>query len=240
MMKKRILPLLGALMLPMAGQAADDIDALQTLVQTEFRNFSEDLGAALSYKALAPAEPTGITGFDIGVEVTATSLEHGDLYDKASSGGSVSTLPVPKLHLHKGLPFNIDVGVMYSSVPGTNITLTGGEIRWAFIEGGVAMPAVAVRATMSTLGGVDQLELDTQGVELSISKGFAMLTPYAGIGTVSVDSKPAASTGLKSESFSQDKVFAGLNMNFGLMNLALEGDKTGDASTYGVKFGFRW
>jgi hypothetical protein len=29
-------------------------------------------------------------------------------------------------------------------------------------------------------------------------------------------------------------------MNFGLMNVALEGDKTGDASTYGAKLGFRF
>lgn len=239
-MKKRILPLLGALMLPVAGHAADDIDALGNLIQGEFRNFSEDLGAALSYKALAPAEPLGITGFDVGIEVTATSLEHSDLYDKASSGSSISTLPIPKVHLHKGLPFSIDAGVMYSSVPGTNIELVGAELRWAFIEGGVAMPAIAVRGTMSSLSGVDQLDFDTKGLELSISKGFAMLTPYAGIGTVSVDSKPAASTGLKSESFSQDKIFAGLNVNMGLMNLAFETDQTGDASTYSAKFGFRW
>ena len=30
-------------------------------------------------------------------------------------------------------------------------------------------------------GAVDGLDLDTRGVELAVSKGFAFLTPYAGI-----------------------------------------------------------
>ena len=42
------------------------------------------------------------------------------------------------------------------------------------------------------------------------------------------------------ESFSLNKVFVGLNMNFGLTNLAFEADKTGDASSFGAKLGFRF
>jgi len=32
----------------------------------------------------------------------------------------------------------------------------------------------------------------------------------------------------------------GINMNFGLTNLAFEGDRTGKASSYGAKLGFRF
>lgn len=223
-----------------SAQAANNIDQLGSLLQTEFRLLSEDLGSALSYKALAPAEPLGITGFDVGVEVSATKLANSAVYDLATSGSGLSTLPVAKLHVHKGLPFNIDVGGFYSSVPTTNIKLTGVELRYAFLEGGVAMPAVAMRGTYTKLSGVDQLDFSTRGLELTASKGFAMLTPYAGVGKVWTTSSPDASTGLKEESFAQNKLFIGANLNLGLMNLALEGDKTGDASTYGFKFGFRW
>jgi hypothetical protein len=104
----------------------------------------------------------------------------------------------------------------------------------------VALPAVALRASVSKLSGVDQLGLRTTGLDVSVSKGFALLTPYAGVGTVRVKSDPAAGTGLTAESASLTKVFAGLNLNFGLTNLALETDKTGDATSYGVKFGFRF
>ena len=220
-------------------QAGGDIDRLGDLAQSEFHLLSEDLGAALSYKALAPAEPLGITGFDIGIEATATDMEHSALFDKASSGSGFSTLPVAKLHVHKGLPFNFDVGAFLSTAPDSNIRLVGAELRYAFLEGGVAMPAIALRGTYTRLSGVDQLDLSTRGLELTISKGFAMLTPYAGIGRVWTTSAPDVAF-LAEEDFSQDKYYVGANLNFGLMNLAVEGDKTGDAASYGLKLGVRW
>jgi hypothetical protein len=42
------------------------------------------------------------------------------------------------------------------------------------------------------------------------------------------------------ESLSLNKVFVGVNLNFGLVNLAFEGDRTGEASSYGAKLGFRF
>ena len=173
------------------------------------------------------------------VEMTATNMEHSSLFDKASSSSGFDTLPIAKLHVHKGLPFNFDVGAFLSTAPDSNIKLMGAELRYAFIEGGVTMPAIALRGTYTRLSGVDQLDFDTRGVELTISKGFAMLTPYAGIGKVWSTSTPHVAP-LTEEDFSQDKYFVGANLNFGLMNLAVEGDKTGDAASYGVKLGFRW
>jgi hypothetical protein len=42
------------------------------------------------------------------------------------------------------------------------------------------------------------------------------------------------------ESFTQNKYFVGLNMNFAFINVALEADKTGDDTSYGAKLGFRF
>lgn len=240
-MKLRIAAAIAALSIASPSFAADDINNLSALVQTQFKSLSQDLGAALSYKPVSPAEPLGLTGFDIGLEVTGTELKHSDVWKTATSSGSApSTLPVPKLHLIKGLPLNIDVGVVYTSVPSTNIKLVGGELRYALLEGGVATPAVSIRGTMTKLSGVDQLDFSTKGVEASISKGFAMLTPYAGIGEIWVDSKPDATTGLKDESFQQTKYYAGANLNFGLLNFALEYDNTDSVNSYSVKLGWRF
>jgi hypothetical protein len=224
-----------------SGAQAADISTLNALNQAEFRGLSEDLGAALSFKPLIPAEPMGLTGFDIGLAVTGTKLQNRDAFQKAAAGANVpATLPVPTLRVHKGLPFDIDLGVSYAAVPSSNVRVIGGELRWAVLAGNVALPAVAVRASVSKLSGVDQLGLRTTGLDVSVSKGFALLTPYAGIGTVRVKSDPAAATLLTAESASLTKVFAGLNVNLGLTNFAFETDKTGDATSYGVKFGFRF
>lgn len=237
-MRANILAALAALTLATTA-AADDLDRLQNLAQTQFRAISEDLGSALSYKALSPAEPLGLIGFDLGVEVTATEIQANRAWSQASSGGEVDSLLIPKLHVIKGLPLGFDVGAFYSAVPGSNINLWGGELRYALMKGGTLSPAVAVRGTYTKLSGVDQLEFDTKGLEVSVSKGFAMLTPYAGIGRVWVDSRPNVSN-LSAESFEQNKFYVGANLNLALINLALEYDRTGDDNTYGAKIGWRF
>jgi len=67
-----------------------------------------------------------------------------------------------------------------------------------------------------------------------------MFTPYAGIGKVWVRSTPDPSTLKTEEDFDVGKVFVGVNMNLAVVNIAVEGDKTGDATSYGVKFGWRF
>jgi hypothetical protein len=221
--------------------AASDIDSLQNLGQSEFHALTEDLGAALSYKSLSPAKALGITGFDLSLSVTGTSLDSLATWEKATGDDSIpSTLPVPMLRVAKGLPFNIDVGAFYLAIPGSNVRLLGGEARWAFIEGGIATPAVSVHGTYSKVNGVDQLDLTTKSVDVSISKGFAVITPYAGIGQVWTSATPVGVPQLSGESITQTKIFGGLNFNLGLPNIAVEADQTGGITSYGIKFGLRW
>jgi len=237
---KKLLALLCTLGVAQPAMAAS-ITNLGALAQPEFKTLSEDLGAALSYKPLTPAAPLGTTGFDMGIEVTQTDIsKSSQLWSKITSDGStISKLYVPKLTIDKGLPLGIDVAAFYSKIPSTNITLWGGELRYAILEGGVAQPAVAIRGTYTKLSGVDQLSLDTKGLDLSISKGFAMFTPYAGIGEVWVNST-ANVTGLTAEKFTQGKVFVGGNLNLGFTNLAAEWDKTGGIQSISMKLGFRF
>ena len=218
-----------------------EINTLNLLTQSDFRLLSEDLGASLAYKALVPAEPLGVIGFDIGVGVTATELQHRDVLAKAAAGADApKMLPVTSVRAVKGLPFNIDIGASLGRVPTTGATTTGGELRWAFVPGGVLTPAIAVRASYARLGGIDQLKASSTGLDVSISKGFLFATPYVGIGSVTTRTQVTGTTLLKAERFNQTRVFGGVNVNLGLVNLAAEADKTGDATSYGIKAGFRF
>jgi hypothetical protein len=238
---KRILITAGLALSSSAALASSfEINSLQNLSQLEFHELSEDLGAALSYKPLEPADPLGITGFDVGVAVTGTSLINTGAVQKAVSNATVfNTLPVPTLRAIKGLPYNVDVGVMYARVPSSGINLYGGELKWAFLPGDVVLPAVALRASITRLDGVSQLGFETYSADVSISKGFLLFTPYAGVGEVwsrsATDGLP-----LQQVNLTQNKFFAGVNMNFGLANVVIEGDKTGPIHTFGAKLGFRF
>jgi hypothetical protein len=237
----KLLPLLVVVAGFTPSAFAGDLSSLSSLTQSEFRLVSEDLGAAFSYKPITPTAGLGVTGFDIGLEVTGTDISKGAgaLSKAGASGSSMDTLLVPKLHLHKGLPLGIDIAAFISNIPAINASLVGGELRYALIDGGLATPAVGIRGALTNLSGPGQLSFGTRSVDISISKGFAMLTPYAGVGQVWVNSTPNVA-GLSNESFTQSKLFAGANVNLGLLNLAFEGDKTGNTTSWGLKMGLRW
>jgi len=227
------------LLLAAAPAWAFDIDRLQAVGQRDFRLLSEDVGAALSYHPQTPTEPLGVTGFDVGLSLTMSKVANKDALSRASFSSVPSYIPIPTLRANKGLPLGFDVGLMYSKVPGSDIALWGGEARWAFIKGGIAAPAVGVRGTYTKLTGVDQLDMSTKGLDLSASKGFAMLTPYVGVGRTWITSEPHVAN-LSKEDFALNKFFIGTGFKLLLFNMNAELDRTGHSTAYSLKAGIRF
>ncbi|MGQ0543769.1 MAG: hypothetical protein ACT4P3_00335 [Betaproteobacteria bacterium] len=223
-----------------APLAAQQVDQLQLINQAEFRLLSEDLGGALAYRPRTPTAPLGVTGFDIGVGLTAARIRNAGILERVTSDSASETIPVPSLRIHKGLPLGFDVGLIYAAVPGSNLEYIGGELRYALVLGGVAAPALGVRGNLTKLRGVEQLEVDTRGLDISISKGFAVLTPYAGIGRVWVESQPKGVPNLVKEEFELNQLFLGVGFKLALFNINLEADKTGDVEGFSVKAGLRF
>jgi hypothetical protein len=222
-MKKSLLcgVVAAALAISASSVLAADISFIRGIGQGEFKSLSKEAGAALGYRNMAPAAPLGITGFDIGGEVSALSINTNSSYWKAAfNDDAPSYLLIPKIRARKGLPFGIDIGAMYSYVPSSNIKLYGAELSKSVLDGSVATPAVGVRATYTKLAGVNDLGLQTYGVDASISKGFLFLTPYAGAGMMWIKSEAkgnlqslatASPLGpLEKETISVPRVFGGL------------------------------
>lgn len=202
-----------------------DIHLITGITQKEFKDFSTEAGLALSYIPAAPAEPLGITGFDIGIEATIADIHEDRSYWTKITSDPPSVLVVPKLHAQKGLPFGFDIGAVYSNIPQSNIAMIGGELKWAYLAGNTALPAIALRGSYTKLLGVGDLSLDTFGADVSISKGIAFVTPYAGYGQVWVRSKEKTDVlSLNQESMSLAKPFIGVKISLLLINLVLEAD----------------
>jgi len=220
---------------------ADDIDAIDRLSPSQFESFANDLVAALSYKSSAPAEPLGTLGFDLGLGVSFVRLENAESWGVAT-GSTTEYLPIPKVLISKGLPFDVDLGAFVAAVPGSNILVYGGQVQYALMAGNPVLPAVAVRGGVTRLSGVEQLALETRSVELVVSKGLFAFTPYAGIGRVWGDVTPNSATAVALQSLSptQDRVFAGLQFGLVIGSLSFEVDKTGDALGASTKIGLRF
>lgn len=237
---KMIKILVTAAVLSSSVSVADELDSIGELVQSEFQNLAENLAAATVYRALSPAEPLGTLGFDISVGASATEIDK-RVFDIANgvSDWNLSVLPIPRIQVHKGLPFNFDIGASYTGVPEIEASIFGAELKWAFVDGSFATPAIAARASYSKLSGIDEVEVENLAFDVSVSKGFVMLTPYGGIGMIMSESTPNNIPGLKAATVDETRVFAGLNVNFG-MNLGFEVDTVAGLTTYSAKIGVRF
>ena len=235
-MKKSIIAVLLVLIMSVPALAKTEITLPPTFTQDDFKGLSRDLGLAISYVPLATAEPLGgvLPHVDIGVEATAVNIDTSSSYwkkiESVPGNSSIpSTLVLPKFHIQVGLPIiPIDLGFVYSNVPSTNVTYMGGEIKWAILQGSAATPAIAIRGAYTKLSGVTDLDISTKSADLSISKGFAMFTPYAGYGMVWITSKSKSTIvipPLQDESLNESKWFVGCKLTFfPLMNLVVEAD----------------
>ena len=237
-LKAGIAGLVVSTLLPSSVQASS-LDSLEALSQANFALFAENIAAAIHYKGVGPAEPLGIIGFDLGIELSSTEIDK-TLFDLASSGDfETSELIIPRLHVNKGLPFGLDVGAAISAVPGTDIKVLSGELRYALVSGGVLSPSVGIRASHAILEGLSEIDMSSSALEITASKGFVMFTPYIGTGIVKSTAMPIDLGELTEVSFDQKKMFVGVTVNLGVA-LTLEADQTGDYRTYSAKFGFRF
>lgn len=208
-----------------AIHASNDIDLSGIGSQRSFNSLVDDLGTAIAYNPVATAEPLGILGFELGLSVTAYDLES-DVWDQAvRDRDAPSLLAATRLIGRKGLPAGFDIGVSWMNVPGSNISALGGELRKALLDGTAATPAISVMGHYSRLRGVDDLRVYSYGADLSISKGFAMLTPYAGIGHVWYDGEERAGLGFSSHDDGTVRGYLGLKVALlSFMNITAQAD----------------
>jgi hypothetical protein len=228
---------LAACAAPAAALAAD-FGSLRDLAQAEFRDLARDIGSAFSYKGVVPATPLGTVGFDVGLEVTETRMEHSRVFALAGAGEH-SRLVLPKLHVHKGLPLNFDVSAFVAAVPDVDARLAGAALRWTLADDGWVFPAVGVRVSGTRATGTGDLKVSTAAIDALVSKKFTSVTPYAGAGTVRIQAS-ATGTPLREERVSEARVFGGVNVNLLAANVAVEAEKMGDNVSISAKIGWRF
>ncbi len=202
----------------------------QSVVQGEFSNLSRDVGLGLNVIPMAPATPGGLSGFDIGLEVTAIHINNRAIYWIYALRGEnpPEFFLIPKVRVQKGFPLGLDAGLMYSFVPNSNVQLLGAEIKWAFLPGEGVMPAVAARGAYSKVLGVPVLNFQTERIDLSVSKKLLIFDPFAGVSGVFTQSDPLLPSGFPVTIHEEDPAdlvgFLGLRISLALVKLVVEAD----------------
>ena len=204
--------------------------------QKQFKGLSGEIGSAITYTPLAPAEPLGLVGFDVGIALTAVDIDETSSFWILAAGNESppGILILPKILIQKGLPFGFDVGLAYTQAHSSNIASIGTELKWAYVRGGAVIPAIAFRGSYSKLLAVDDLDLESYGADVSISKGFAFITPYVGIGQVWIKSQDNSGLNLDEETLSFSKVFMGAKLSIFLISFAGE-IEFGETARYSIR-----
>jgi hypothetical protein len=214
-----------------------------TLVQT--------VGIAADHHAYMPATALGLLlGLDVGVDATylpfptdftnAIALATGQ---SASAIGSGAVLP--KVNVHKGLPFGIDVGGSFMSIPQGNQTVFSsyaGEIKWAFVNRAV-LPSVAARFS-AAYNNLYFLTTHTYTFDVLASKNLFLIDPYVGAGLqfwsgdIAVPSGiPSLPSGISTHASGMNPhVYGGLMLKLAILHLVAEADySTAGLTTFGGK-----
>lgn len=209
-----------------------------------FKSLVKEAGAMVAYRGVAPAEPGGLTGFDIGVEASFVEVDSAIWDQVFESQDTPGYVTIPKVHLRKGLPFGIDLGASYAMVPDSNIEVLGGEIQIALMDGSAALPALALRGHYSTLRGVDDLDLSVYGGDLVLSKGFLFLTPYIGAGVLKTEGEykgnASQSEPLADYRETAQRVFGGVQIAMALLRITLDAEYADEVPVYTAKLSLGW
>jgi hypothetical protein len=133
----------------------------------------------------------------------------------------------------KGLPMGFDIGGHLTTSLKGDFSGQGVEIRYALLDGTFATPALGVSVSYDQAKAGDY-DYQGYGVDLALSKGFANVTPFVGVGMIKGDVKYS---GIKTN-VELNKFFAGVNINLLFADLMAAVNNVEDNQTYSLKLGF--
>jgi hypothetical protein len=125
-----------------------------------------------------------------------------------------------------------------AQVGGSSGTVYGGELRYALLQGSAVNPAITLSGNYTGASGLKDFGYQSYGANLAISKGFLLLTPYAGVGYIWSDLSPRSGLGLQDAHVRRPRGFVGLQVPlFTIMAATLEYDDVGGVNSYNLGLG---
>jgi hypothetical protein len=122
----------------------------------------------------------------------------------------------------------VDIGIAYVRPLGSsNLHLAAADLQWAMLSGGPLSPAVSLRVTGTrSVGSVENYEFRQYGAEILVSKGFTVLTPYAGVGVARSQGTLSAIHGpTLDETITQGIAYAGVTLSLVGPKITVEVEK---------------
>lgn len=227
-----------ALFLLALPAVAWDVDG--TAGEEDFQAFHDRFSSAAYFYPRHGAAPMGLLGLEVWVDTSADPDFGDEPFTATTIDGDLpgDVLALARVGVRKGLPGRIDLGVAYGRAVGGDVELVSGEISWAAIEGGSVVPAVGLRLTGTQTLDSGAYALEQYGLEVLVSKGFLVATPYVGAGLVRSESTLTRPGGDEiDESSTGPVLFAGVRLKLLVPSLTFEVER-GEHVQAAVRIGF--
>ena len=218
------------------------IDA--SLTQEQWNIFARQAGAILTYKSVAPATTLGKMNYKIAVDYSSTPVNQHDpawinTFTHPDENCPLGDrIEIPAIRAGVGITPNMDVGIYWTTAPGANYGVVGGEYKYAFIQETKKIPSTAVRASFSLLTGVSDFNFNIYSVDLITSKKILKLNPFIGFRESIFNAKETTSkVDLDKAVFSIQQLFIGISYSVWMLNMAAEYNIS-SVNTFAVVIGF--
>jgi hypothetical protein len=164
-----------------------DIDVNSLVSDDVVKALVNLIGFSLQHRPYEPATPLGTAvGLDISVEATMIKIPDGFFQTMASSGFPLGTTPIPslpmaKLHLHKGFGDVFDLGGSALYLLGNKVL--GADAKFVFLQGEEG-PTYAFRFcytyTDLSVSGIN-ISTKTLSPQILMSRQMEFADPYLGV-----------------------------------------------------------
>lgn len=224
---------IAATLLPSTASAQQTaFDLRPGFTKAEFSELTSELGSVLRFRQLGDAAPLGKGNGDVTVQVGNMPTNNRTL------GRSMA---FPRVVARFGASDRVDVGAFGGFEPDANYGMAGVDTKIALLVQGHARPvSLSIRPSVTSLIGPSQLLAANASIDISISRSFGALSPYAGVATTGsiafersahVDLNPAVAEGSLS--------YAGLSYAWRALVASAEVEK-GTRVNYAFRIGTRF
>tara|TARA_B100001750_G_scaffold219681_1_gene206747 strand:- start:5789 stop:6760 length:972 start_codon:yes stop_codon:yes gene_type:complete len=156
--------------------------------QAAFARLTSQLGFAVAAPVTTGAATTGTQGFYVGFETSIASIDDGADYWRLGTEGNGGadenrfvngSLVSSRLHVRKGLPFGIEIGLEGGHFYDSSLWVWGADLKIAILEGfregwQAILPDIAVRGTVRSLAGARDLQLTVPSFDVIVSKRLVL------------------------------------------------------------------
>jgi hypothetical protein len=155
-----------------------------------FRALASQLGTVLAPHLLTPADTLGFSGFQLTIDYSSTTIDHGADYWRVLQGAAPSSMQTVGFFARKGLWFPVpsfEVGGGAVHLVDSHIWTGQLYAKLSLIEGyhDLPLPSLSVRGAVSRMMTQRELDLTAASLDVTVSKhvgiaGTWRLDPFAG------------------------------------------------------------